>query len=99
MMPFPNSMRVGHHGIDVVWLRTSCLWPIPLLGQRGICAMDSLSADRESGVESELIDLGAVSLTVLRELDGTVFRQALRHVMQQTAHQRVTTGGSRERLD
>jgi len=48
--------------------------------------MDSFSADMESGVESELVDLGAVSMTMLRELDGTVLRQALRHVMQQTAH-------------
>jgi FXSXX-COOH protein len=40
----------------------------------------------ESGIESELIDLDAVSMTALRELDDTVFRQALRHVMQQTAH-------------
>jgi hypothetical protein len=50
----------------------------------GLIIMDSLSADMEPGVESELIDLGAVSLTVLRELDNTVLRQALRHVMQQT---------------
>lgn len=48
--------------------------------------MDSFSADMESGIESELIDLGAVSMTALRELDDAVFRQALRHVMQQTAH-------------
>jgi FXSXX-COOH protein len=58
----------------------------------GLIIMDSFSADVESGVESELIDLGAVSLTVLRELDDTVLRQALRHVMQQTAHPQVTTG-------
>jgi hypothetical protein len=53
--------------------------------------MDSFSAYTESGVESEFIDLGAVSMTVLRELDDTVFRQALRHVMQQTAHPLTTT--------
>jgi hypothetical protein len=62
--------------------------------------VDSFSADTESGVESELIDLGAVSMTVLRELDDTVFRQALRHVMQQIMHQRVTAGGgSMQRVD
>lgn len=46
--------------------------------------MDSFSVGLESGVESELIDLSAVSMTALRKLDDTVFRQALRHVMQQT---------------
>jgi FXSXX-COOH protein len=62
--------------------------------------MDSFSADMESGVESELIDLGAVSMTALRELDDRVFRQALRHVMQQTEHPRVSSGaGSAERVD
>ncbi|MGH3974579.1 MAG: hypothetical protein ACRDS9_14805 [Pseudonocardiaceae bacterium] len=59
-----------------------------------IYTMDSFSADIETGVESELIDLGAVSMTTLRELDDTVFRQALRHVMQQTAHPQVTVGGN-----
>lgn len=52
--------------------------------------MDSLSANQESGVESELIDLGAVSMTVLRESDDTVLRQAVRQVMQQTAHSPAT---------
>ncbi|HWR48411.1 MAG TPA: hypothetical protein VN327_12500 [Pseudonocardiaceae bacterium] len=61
--------------------------------------MDSFSAGMESDVESELIDLGAVSMTVLRELDDTVFRQALRHVMKQTAHPQVTASGSGERVD
>jgi len=54
--------------------------------------MDSFPADMESGVESELIDLDAVRMTALRELDDTVLRQALRHVMQQTAHPQVTAG-------
>jgi len=54
----------------------------------------------ESDIESELIDLGAVSMTVLRELDDMVFRQALRDVMKQTSHPRVTAGGGdRERID
>jgi hypothetical protein len=53
--------------------------------------MDSFSAYTESGVESGFIDLGAVSMTVLRELNDTVFRQALRHVMQQTVHPLTTT--------
>ena len=54
--------------------------------------MDLFSVDPESGVESELIDLGAVSMTVLRESDDTVLRQALRHVMQQSAHPSMTVG-------
>ena len=61
-----------------------------MLRQRGIYIMDSFLADMESGVESELIDLSAVSMMVLRELDDTVLRQPLRHVMQQTAHPQVT---------
>jgi FXSXX-COOH protein len=56
--------------------------------------MDSFSAGMESDIESELIDLGAVSMTALRELDDTVFRQALRHVMQQTAHPQVIAGST-----
>ncbi len=60
--------------------------------------MNSFSADLETGVESELIDLGAVSLTVLRELDDTVLRQALRHVMQQTAHPLTATNDEATRV-
>ena len=59
--------------------------------------MDSFSADRESGIESELIDLGAVSMTVLRELDDTALRQALRHVMHRTARPQVTASGDQPR--
>ncbi len=59
--------------------------------------MDSFSAGMESDIESELIDLGAVSMTVLRKLDDTVFRQALRHVIHQTAHPQVTTGGGSDK--
>ena len=67
---------------------------------KGNSTMDSFSANMESGVESELIDLGAVSMTALRELDDTVFRQALQHVMHQTTHPRVTAGGGgSERVD
>lgn len=64
--------------------------------------MDSFSAGMEPGLESELIDLGAVSMTALRELDDTMFRQALQHVMRQTAHPRVIAsggGGSTGRVD
>lgn len=55
--------------------------------------MSQFSVDMESGVESELIDLGAVSMTVLREWDDEVLRKALRHVLQRTEYPRVTAGG------
>lgn len=63
--------------------------------------MNPFSAGTESGIESELIDLGAISMTTLRELDGTVFRRALRHVTEQTARPQVTVGGGSdgERVD
>jgi hypothetical protein len=61
--------------------------------------MDSFSADMESDVESELIDLSAISMTALRELNGTVFEQALQHVMQQTVHPQATVGSEAERVD
>ena len=55
--------------------------------------MDSSSTDLESGIESDLIDLSTVPMTVLRELDDTVFRKVLQRVMQQASHPRVTVGG------
>jgi len=61
-----------------------------VLYQRGHYTMDSLSADQEPGVESRLIDLSAVSMTMLRESDDAVLRQAVQRVMQQTAHSRAT---------
>jgi hypothetical protein len=69
---------------------------------RGGYTMDSCSAEKELGVESELIDLGAISMTALRELDDTAFRKALRHVTRQTAQPRVAAGGEgggAERVD
>ena len=60
-----------------------------------------MALNSASHVESELIDLGAVSLTVLRTLDDATFRQALRRVLQHTAHPRVAVGGGSggERID
>jgi hypothetical protein len=29
MMPYPNSIRVGHHGIDVVWLLMAVQQSLP----------------------------------------------------------------------
>jgi hypothetical protein len=67
--------------------------------KRGTDTMEPFSAGTESGVESELIDLSAVSMTTLRELNDTAFRTALRHVVQQAAHPRVTSGGGTEDVD
>jgi hypothetical protein len=77
-------------------------WRVDLAGV-GV-RMSQFSADMESGIESELVDLGAISMRVLREWDGTVIRRALRHVMERTEHPRVTAGGGSdggggERLD
>jgi hypothetical protein len=58
--------------------------------------MNQFTAD----IESELIDLSEISMTTLRELDDTMFRQALWSVMQQTSHPQVAVGGgSGERVD
>ncbi|MGH4009618.1 MAG: hypothetical protein ACRDTH_15960 [Pseudonocardiaceae bacterium] len=64
--------------------------------------MDLYSENSGSGVESELIDLGAVSMTVLRTLDDATFQQALQRVLQHAAHPRVAAGGGTgdgERID
>ena len=61
-----------------------------MLYQRGHDTMDSSLADRESGIESELIDLSAVSMVMLRESEDTALRQAVRQVMQQAAHSPAT---------
>lgn len=55
--------------------------------------MNQFSADTESGIDSELIDLGAISMTALRELNDPMFKKALRQVMQQASHPQVTIGG------
>ncbi len=61
--------------------------------------MDSFLADLEPGVESKLIDLDAVSMRVLRELDDAVLRQALRHVVQQTSHPQVIRDASSQQAE
>ncbi len=60
--------------------------------------MSQFSADMESDIESELIDLGVMSMRSLRERDGATVRRAMRHVMQHTEHPRVSRGSS-ERID
>jgi hypothetical protein len=62
--------------------------------------MDSFRSDVEPGVESQLVDLGAVPLAVLRELDDTMLHLSLGHVLEQARYVRVSaeTGGA-ERVD
>lgn len=65
--------------------------------------MISFSAGTEPGVESELIDLGSVAFTRLRELDDEALHQSLLQVVERTRRLRATyrsgnpTGG--ERID
>lgn len=58
--------------------------------------MSSLSRDGESGVESELIDLGSCSMRTLRKSNEPTFRQALQHVMQRAACPRMAAAGGTE---
>ncbi|RSM63867.1 hypothetical protein DMH04_52360 [Kibdelosporangium aridum] len=55
--------------------------------------MNTLSADPDEGITSELIDLDAVPLPVLRALDNAELRRSLRHVVEQTGHPRMAAGG------
>jgi hypothetical protein len=56
----------------------------PLRTQRGITTMSSLSADDESGFESEVPNLCNVPLGRLRRFSVQRLRPALLHVVQQT---------------
>lgn len=69
-----------------------------------IAAMNSLDCD--TGVESPLIDLGAVSFTAFQDLDNATVRRALRHVVAQAARARTiprrrsgNAGQGGERID
>ncbi|MGW3958593.1 hypothetical protein ACWED2_02145 [Amycolatopsis sp. NPDC005003] len=61
--------------------------------------MQAARSGAEDGIESELVDLGGVSLTRLRTLDGGEMRRALRHAVERVAHIPVTastsTGGAK----
>lgn len=48
--------------------------------------MDSFLTCMEPGVQSELVDLGPISLKVLRRLDDAALHRALRHAAEQTGH-------------
>lgn len=63
--------------------------------------MQAARSGADDGIESELPDLGGVSLTRLRTLDGSEMRKALRHAAERVAHIPVTASGSggRKRVD
>ncbi|MGH3899077.1 MAG: hypothetical protein ACRDTA_12690 [Pseudonocardiaceae bacterium] len=73
---------------DTGWATTA-----PATRLKGQTVWLDVAADTEPDIESELIDLGAISMTALRQVDDTAFRRALRHVMEQAAHPHVTVGG------
>jgi hypothetical protein len=55
----------------------------------------------EAGVESQLLDLGEVSLTRLRTLDSRELRQAVRHAVERVSYISVTASESQgaKRID
>ena len=61
--------------------------------------MRSFRSDVEAGVESQLVDLGAVPLAVLRELDDTMLHRSLSHVLEQARYVRVSADAGTERVD
>jgi hypothetical protein len=63
--------------------------------------MNQFPVDMEPDIESELIDLDAISMAALRDLDGVIVERAMRHVMHRTSHPQVTVGGGSdgERID
>jgi len=48
----------------------------------------------QPGIESELLDLSAVPLSVLRTLDSASLRKSVRHAVDRTAYVPVTASGS-----
>jgi hypothetical protein len=61
--------------------------------------MGSLPREVEPGVESPLVDLGAIPLSVLRRLDDTALRRSLGHVVEQVSFVRVSSDHGAERID
>ena len=63
--------------------------------------MNSSFTVTEEDIRSDLLDLSTISMTALRELDGTMLQQALRNVREKTAHPQVTASQSStaERVD
>jgi FXSXX-COOH protein len=56
--------------------------------------MKSYLVDSEPDIESELVDLGTVPLTVLRELDNAALHRATRRVVEQTGGLRVSVASN-----
>jgi hypothetical protein len=56
--------------------------------------MHAARSGTEAGIESAVLDLGAVPLSELRTLDGSELRKALRHAAERVAFIPVTASGS-----
>jgi hypothetical protein len=56
--------------------------------------MQASRSGREEGIESAVLDLGAVPLSELRTLDGSELRKALRHAAERVSFIPVTASGS-----
>jgi hypothetical protein len=61
--------------------------------------MNSFSMDTESVFESELIDLGTVSIATLRTLNDAAIKGSLLRVIQRIARPQVTAASEAERID
>ena len=57
--------------------------------------MQAARSGADAEIESELLDLGGVSITRLRTLDGGEIRRALRHAVERVSHIPVTASGSK----
>jgi hypothetical protein len=56
--------------------------------------MQAARCSREAGIESAVLDLGAVPLSELRTLDGSELRKALRHAAERVSYIPITASGS-----
>jgi hypothetical protein len=56
--------------------------------------MRSPGGSGQPGIKSELLDVGALSLSELRTLDAAALHRSLRHAVERTAHIPVTASGS-----
>ncbi|WP_326944218.1 hypothetical protein OG439_30570 [Amycolatopsis sp. NBC_01307] len=56
--------------------------------------MQASRSDGEAGIESAVLDLGAVPLSELRTLESSELRKALRHAAERVSYIPVTASGS-----
>jgi hypothetical protein len=63
--------------------------------------MRSPGSNGDPEISSDLLDLGAMPLSVLRALDSAALRRSLRHAVERTAHIPVTasSSGGAKRVD